>query len=127
MPRKSTKQNVAPIVDEVSPDELEPAADDYAGAAEDVDEEPAYQGGQKRAKRAKNADPTKPKRPLNAFMLYSADKRAEMKHRGPMPGVTEAAKAIGEQWRQEDPEIKGRYQSKADELKTAYLAALAAA
>jgi hypothetical protein len=125
MPRKSTK----PKVEEVSPDDLKLAEDDYAGAEEDLDMEPAYQASEntlagairKRTKRPKNVD--QPKRPLNAFMLYSADKRVEMKDRGPKLGVTEVAKAIGEQWRHEDADVKRGYQIKADELKEAYLQA----
>lgn len=54
----------------------------------------------------------KPKRPLNAFMIFSQEKRPEYRGSGT---VTEVAKKIGEAWRELSPEEQSRYKQMAVE------------
>ena len=42
--------------------------------------------------------PPGPKRPLNAYMIFSAETRAEVKAENPSMQATEVAKLLGEMW-----------------------------
>src|SRR5665648_19786 len=53
--------------------------------------------------------PVKPKRPLSAFFVYMGQRRVEVKRLHPEYGVTDIAKAIGEEWKQFTDEQKAPY------------------
>lgn len=60
----------------------------------------------------------KPKRPLNAFMLYSKHMRSTPEYRSSSgKGVTSIAKDLGERWRSMPEEEKSVWQKQASDLK----------
>ena len=64
------------------------------------------------------ADPNKPKKPLSAYFLFTADKREEMKAKYPDLKVHELAKKMGELWKETTE--KSKYEKKAEEAKERY-------
>ena len=71
---------------------------------------------------AKKAD--EPKRPLNAYMLYTGEHRALFKEAHPDAGIGELSKLMGEKWKAMSDAEKSPYTSKADELKAQFLASV---
>jgi len=59
-----------------------------------------------------------PKRPLSAYMLYSAAVRSQ--HSKPGVGVAEVGKAIGAAWKSESASTKAKYTSQYAKAKAAY-------
>lgn len=52
-----------------------------------------------RVKSKKKVDPNKPKRPLTAFMRYSASRRKVIREKNPQHSMIQISKIIGEEWR----------------------------
>lgn len=52
-----------------------------------------------RVKSKKKVDPNKPKRPLTAFMRYSASRRKIIRDENPQHSMIQISKIIGEEWR----------------------------
>ena len=67
------------------------------------------------------------KKPLNAFLAFSADERPSVKAENPTLNVPEVGKALGERWASLDPERKAKYESDWKTANEAYTAALAKA
>lgn len=76
----------------------------------------AGEGGRKKRKK----DPNAPKRPLSAFFLYCADERAPIKAVHPTYSVGDVAKELGEKWNKVTPEVKAKYEVKAQADKKRY-------
>lgn len=55
-----------------------------------------------------------PRRPKNAFMFFSGDKRAEVTGANPEARVSEIAKILGGMWREMDDDARASYQEDAD-------------
>ena len=83
----------------------------------DMDDQPAASSA------ALKAD-EKLKRPVSAYFLFCADKRAEVKAELAGQSVTAVAKALGERWKQLTAEQKQQYQHTAQTAKAAYDAQL---
>jgi hypothetical protein len=66
----------------------------------------------KREKKPKSADGKK--RPLNAYMKWVNESRADFKERYPDLKPTELAKVMGEEWRSMDEEEKAKYKSSSE-------------
>lgn len=62
------------------------------------------------------------KRPMNAYMLFSKEKRAEIIQQKPelKSKVAEIAKLIGNQWKEMTSEEKSKYVKMAEENKKIY-------
>ena len=67
------------------------------------------------------------KKPLNAFLAFSADERPSVKAENPTLNIAEVSKALGERWASLDPERKAKYESDWKTANEAYTAALAKA
>lgn len=68
--------------------------------------------------RGSNKDPNMPKRPLNSYMLYSAEQRLALKTSEPDLKGPKLLKKIAAQWKA--LEDKSKYQKQSDELKKKY-------
>ena len=73
-------------------------------------------GGRKRQKK----DPNAPKRPLSAFFLFCHDERPAVKEAHPTYSVGDVAKDLGEKWNKIAPEVKQKYEAKAQIEKGRY-------
>lgn len=61
-------------------------------------------------KKAKDTDPNKPKRNLNAYMFYHAERRMQEQKKGDAKmGMTELSKAVGEEWNKLTAAKKKKY------------------
>ncbi len=81
--------------------------------------EPSKPRKQKKAKAP--VDPNKPQRPASAYFLWMQDNRSRIKSElGSGAGVTDVAKASGEQWKNLDPVEKEKYQRQGQKLKEEY-------
>ncbi|WP_339046732.1 hypothetical protein [Spiroplasma endosymbiont of Colias croceus] len=62
------------------------------------------------------------KKPMNAYMLFNKEKRAEIIQQKPelKPKVAEVAKLIGNQWKEMANEEKSKYVKMAEENKKIY-------
>ena len=78
----------------------------------------------KKAKKAR--DPNKPKRSKNAFMLFSAAKRAEIKEANPDMKSTDISKQLGLLWKALSDDDKKPFELQAATEKDAYDKAMAA-
>ncbi|POY70702.1 hypothetical protein BMF94_6285 [Rhodotorula taiwanensis] len=65
-------------------------------------------------------DPNAPKRNLSAYMIFSQDKRAEVKEENPDVSFGELGKLLGAKWKSVTPEEKKIYEDKAAADKTRY-------
>ena len=72
------------------------------------------------SKTIKLKDPEAPKKPLNAYMLFSQAKRAHVKDEYPELKLTQITKKLGEMWRSLSDKKKGKYDKKAKSLKQDY-------
>jgi len=77
---------------------------------------PAGEGGRKRKKK----DPNAPKRPLSAFFLFCHDERPAVKAIYPTYSVGEVAKELGDRWNKVTPDVKAKYEAKAQVDKGRY-------
>ena len=140
MPKATNKRTKAQVPVEKEPVEALDA-EEYANEEEEEEEELACDDGgcrekkQKASKASKASDASKAskasdvklKKPLNAFMLYSSDMRAEFLKSGkPKMSAPDTARAIGQLWRDSDAEAKSKYQQMAATQKAAYEARVAA-
>ena len=69
-------------------------------------------------------DPNAPKRPLSAFFVFSADRRAAIKEEQPELAVKDIARALGAEWSELSDDDKKPYQDKAEVLKVNYAKAM---
>jgi len=78
---------------------------------------PAGEGG---SRKRKKKDPNAPKRPLSAFFLFCHDERPAVKSVYPNYSVGEVAKELGDRWNKVTPEVKAKYEAKAQQEKGRY-------
>ena len=78
------------------------------------------------AKVKKVKDPNAPKRPLSAYMIFSADHRATVAAELAGQPVTAVAKALGARWKELDADGKKPFEERAAELKAEYVRAMEA-
>ena len=72
-------------------------------------------------KKKKVVDKNKPKRPPNAYMLFSKDAREEVKKEHPdLKSVAEVSKKIGEKWKKVSASKKKKYEEEANKAKKEY-------
>jgi structure-specific recognition protein 1 len=76
-------------------------------------------------KKRKKVDPSKPKRPMSAFMYFSRDYRAVLKEQNPTASFGELGKLLGSSWRNLDKEERQKYDSLAREDRLRYESELA--
>jgi len=69
-------------------------------------------------------DPNAPKRPLNAYMLYSAEQRASLKEERPDLSHKDIMKALGEEWKALSDADKEKYVKMQEAQKAKYKVAL---
>jgi hypothetical protein len=62
----------------------------------------------------------KPKKPLSAYMLFTMDRRADLKAAKSELSSKDILKEMGKEWKLLDPTKKTAYESKAELLKTQY-------
>lgn len=86
------------------------------------EEEPVEDKSNKKRKK----DPNEPKRPLNAYMLFSQANRDEIKEENPTASIGEIAKILGQEWKELSPEDKEPYASQAAAAKEEYAVVIAA-
>lgn len=77
-------------------------------------------GKQKQTVESKLKDENAPKRPMSAYMFFSAKKRPEIKHAQPDLKMTEISKVLGQRWKEVSPESKAKYNKKAEKDKERY-------
>ncbi|KAI8468544.1 MAG: high mobility group box domain-containing protein [Monoraphidium minutum] len=76
---------------------------------------------EKPAKKEKKVkDPNAPKRPLSAYMYFSADKRGAIKDKNPSFGVADIAKELGAMWKTMTDKDKTKYNDQAAKDKVRY-------
>jgi hypothetical protein len=71
-------------------------------------------------KKRKKKDPNAPKRPANAFMLYSMNRRAETSDDKDRPKGPDFMKIIGQEWREMSDEAKAPYVQQSAGMQGAY-------
>ncbi len=96
----------------------EPEADEPKAEAPKAEEPPA------KVKKVK--DPNAPKRPLSAYMVFSADNRAAVAAELAGQPVTAVAKALGARWKELDAEGRKPFDERAAALKAEYVRAMEA-
>jgi len=64
-----------------------------------------------------------PKRPLNAYMLYTREHRESFKQKQPRASIGELSKLMGQSWKAMSDSDKLPYATKADQLRAEYLVA----
>ena len=74
----------------------------------------------KATKAVSHKDPNAPKRPLNAYMLYSAEQRAHMKQDNPDMSHKDIMRALGEDWKGLSEADKEKYVKMQNEQKAKY-------
>ena len=113
MPKKSRPKPIEAPVEDPAP-LMEPSPDPPpdppppADPPPEEEERPASPVKKKRRlTKPATGDPPKPKRPLNAYMLFAKEERARPDaYQGT---VTEVAKAMGAKWRELPEEERSRY------------------
>ena len=65
-------------------------------------------------------DPTKPKRPMNAFMMFAKENRTQLREDNPELKVTEVSKLLGAKWREMTEDEKSPFTKEAKRLKDIY-------
>ena len=71
-------------------------------------------------KKGQKKDPDAPKRPPTAFFLFAATRRQHIKRAAPGAGVTQVAKALGEEWRNLREHEKNEFYAQAEIEKRKY-------
>ena len=71
-------------------------------------------------KKGQKKDPDAPKRPPTAFFLFAATRRQHIKRAAPGAGVTQVAKALGEEWRNLREHEKNEFYAQAETEKKKY-------
>ncbi|CAG8435485.1 5748_t:CDS:10 [Diversispora eburnea] len=59
----------------------------------------------------------KPKRPMNAFIIFSSERRPELQKNDPNMQTAQVSKILGEEWQNMDPARKDHYNARARQLK----------
>ncbi|KXS14730.1 SSrecog-domain-containing protein [Gonapodya prolifera JEL478] len=77
--------------------------------------------GKEGKKPRKKKDPNEPKKPLAAFMIFSNDKREQVKKDNPEAGFGEIGRLLGNLWKEMTIEDKKPYNDRAGEAKARYL------
>jgi len=78
----------------------------------------------KKKKQKKEKDPNAPKRPMNGYMLFTAEQRPILKAKSPEMKPTEVAKHCGAQWKVMSDAEKQPFEKKAADEKTKYETAM---
>jgi len=78
-----------------------------------------------KAKRAKK-DPNAPKRPMNAYMLYSNSVRAKVREENPELSITDVSKEIGARYKKLGADEKAKLKAKVDSAMEVYKKEMAA-
>lgn len=68
----------------------------------------------------KKKDPNAPKQPLSAYFIFSTEERLKVKESNPHYSICEVAKELGRRWAEMDPQVKQRYQARAEEERQKY-------
>merc|ERR1719251_525483 len=68
----------------------------------------------------KKKDPNAPKQPLSAYFIFSTEERLKVKEENPQFSICEVAKELGRRWAEMDPQVKQRYQQRAEEERQKY-------
>ena len=68
----------------------------------------------------KKKDPNAPKQPLSAYFIFSTEERLKVKEENPHYSISEVAKELGRRWAEMDPQVKQRYQARAEEERQKY-------
>ncbi|KAJ1124860.1 hypothetical protein NDU88_003307 [Pleurodeles waltl] len=71
-------------------------------------------------------DPLQPRRPLSAFLLYSAEHKSQVRSEWPRLNYTEALKKLGEYWVELSPEQRRPFETHAAALRKQYGSDMAA-
>lgn len=79
----------------------------------------------KAKKKRVKKDPNAPKKPMQAYFLFSQDQRAKVKAENPDLGTKDIARQLGQMWKAMSEEDKKPYAAKAAEEKAKYERALA--
>lgn len=74
----------------------------------------------KKRRKKKKRDPNRPKKPMQAFFMYSRDNKDEMKKEYPDLKHTEIMKKLGEVWNGLSEKKKEPYYKEAQKLKKKY-------
>ena len=72
----------------------------------------------------RNKDPTRPKRPMSAFLSYSNRMRSEVKEKNKNAKTAEISRILAEMWKKEDPEVKKEFVDEEFKLRTDYKKAM---
>lgn len=78
----------------------------------------------KTRRKRRNRDPTKPKRPLSAYMFYANEQRGKFREEFPTEKLMEISKRIATAWHALDDASRDKYTSKAAVAKKSYLQAM---
>lgn len=78
----------------------------------------------KARRKRRNRDPTKPKRPLSAYMLYANEQRSTFRDQFPTEKLMEISKRIAVAWHALDDASRAKYTSQAAVAKKSYLQAM---
>ena len=98
-------------------DDTSPGADDSPGTVKVPKEK-----SKKKAKKEVDPNaPVRPKKAKNAFMLFTAANREQVKANYPDIKPTDISKKMGEMWAELEEDDKKEYVDKADQLKAEYL------
>ncbi len=81
---------------------------------------------QKRRLKRKERASGKPSRPLSAYLLYVNSVRADRQSQNPQLSLTRLTSAIAAEWRELQPELRGRWETEAASLRQRYDAELEA-
>ncbi|KAJ3328921.1 FACT complex subunit, partial [Gonapodya sp. JEL0774] len=74
--------------------------------------------GEKKSRKKK--DPNEPKKPLSSFMLFSNEKREQVKRDNPSAGFGELGRLLGVLWKEMSKDAKEPYERRAAEAKAKY-------
>jgi len=79
-----------------------------------------YESEMNNYKPKKKKDPNAPKQPLSAYFIFSTEERLKVKEENPGYSICEVAKELGRRWAEMDPQVKQRYQARAEEERQKY-------
>lgn len=79
-----------------------------------------YESEMNNYKPKKKKDPNAPKQPLSAYFIFSTEERLKVKESNPSFSICEVAKELGRRWAEMDPQVKQRYQQRAEEERQKY-------
>merc|ERR1712079_343163 len=68
----------------------------------------------------KKKAPNAPKQPLSAYFIFSTEEGLKVKEENPGFSICEVAKELGRRWAEMDPQVKQRYQQRAEEERQKY-------